>query len=211
MPQIIKKTRPFTADTGGALDWQIGFEDPNPVQGFYGFPRPGGDNYFGFLGIGNKKEKKARQDAMNDVRAAYPGPKNCEDAVVSLQKLRAAIKDSQRMIDSGESPNVAPRYVDAYNTVVTEYTSWYNTNCLGAVTNATTPAPSPVPATGNNDPILKTALPGVTTKPSETTTDPAQIPTSEQDEKKNLPVWALVAGGVALLGVLVLVIKKSTK
>lgn len=200
---------PFTGDTGGVLNWQIGLEDPP---------------YYGLFGSKKKKEAQAVADAMADARRDHPPVNTCADAEAGIRSVRAHIESTQRSIDDGSTgPSVGPRYIAAYNTILAEYTAFYNNSCL-LQTQPPVPMP-PVPAPAiitQGDPILQTALPSVPSTPSQvaaqqqaaaiqqsginasgTTTVPASAGTK-------VPKWALYAGGgLAAITILALILKKK--
>jgi hypothetical protein len=210
--------RKFTGDTGCALDYQIGFED-----------ECGG--YCNFLGIGNKKEKERRADVLNEVRGRYPSPKNCADAEAGLPKLRADLADAQRQLDADPKSSVKPRYIEAYTTVLGEFTTYYNNNCLTTAADVPATSTPVMPGSINTDPILQTATPSgstatslgnnattagatagasATSSPATSGTTPAgsTAPAIKQNVLSKVPKWAWwVAGGLVVVTIVAVVIK----
>lgn len=197
---------PFTGDTGGTLNWQIGFEDPP---------------YYGLFGSKRKKEESAVADAMGEARRDHPPANSCAEAEAGIRSVRAHIESTQRSIDDGStSSRVGPRYLAAYNTILQEYTNFYNNNCL--VVND----PGPLDTGMLVDPILHTALPSVPATPSQVaaaqqqntaTTQqqaasvaPGNIAAPASSKSLAVPKWALYAGvGLAAVSIIALLLKKK--
>jgi hypothetical protein len=186
----------FTGDTGGTLDWQIGFEDPP---------------YYGLLGSRMRKEKEARANAMREARAAMPPATNCAEATAGMANARAHIDEAQAKINSGPTPQVDARYLDAYNTILSEYQAFYNNNCL--VNNSPTPVQTP-PSGGAADPALQPAGAGAAAA-GNTGIVPAGVAGAGGTvaaATKSVPTWAWLAGGgvVVLTAILLITSGKKT-
>lgn len=240
----IRRYRRFTGDTGGTLDWQIGFDDPM---------------FHDFLGLGNKAENRRREETYNEVRNKYypvitacsngseqlpilengawvnkPCGSACQYITAKLPQLYADIAEAKRKIDTGESKDVAPRWLEAFNLVMEEYTSYYNKNCLGGPGTTTAPAGPVVNTTPavNQDPIVQSAQPsGATTtgtgsstsspgtggsagtgQPTSGSGSPAAVNAGNMVEGlKKVPKWAWwAAGGAVAITAIILIVKNRS-
>jgi hypothetical protein len=229
----------FTGDTGCSQDYQIGFEDQ--CGGYCNFLGIGN----------KKEDSRRTDVLAEVQAKYYPAPSACstgsemlptikggiwstnavwENAACGsackyieqkLPQLRQDLAEAKRKVDSGESKDVAPRYVEAYNTILGQYTGYYNNNCLGTGT---------APGSINSDPILQTATPSGSTgttslnpaaSGSATTTTQATpgtnntgtggaaaLPASASSFFSKMPKWVWwVAGGVVVLTTVAILMK----
>lgn len=193
----------FTGDTGHILDWQIGFEDPPML-------------YFNFLGISITNEQKARANTLKEVRGHFPGATDCNSAKAGIEKLNSNIVGAQNQINSGDK-RVAPRYVEAFNTILKEYITYFNNNCINQSPLPTTPAAVLPPPAG--DPVLQSASPsGANATAPDAKTSLVINPPAASDAKetdvlgklKKVPSWAWWAiGGLVAVTATVVIIKSK--
>lgn len=195
----VPKIKPFTGDTGRTLDWQVGFEDP-------------AKQYYGFLGIGGT-EKKKRQEVLDLIRKDFTAPANCSMAAAKLEGAKRELAIAEGKFKAEPGSNSLPRYIAGFNTVIAEYISYMNANCVAA--------PAPV-----GDPVLNSALPssgGGSVTPAATGQDAAKplgtgavvnaasnAAAGATNALKSVPKWAwYTVGGLLVVMVGVVILKRK--
>ena len=129
----------FTGDTGGILDWQIGFENvmPGIVDGPVNKqtpPWPSGENHLNFLSFGKVDEQAEAAKAYAQVVTEFPFSEkmDCTYINVAMQNIDAKIKAVTEARAAGTTDRVGARYLAAYNTRKTEFQTLANKmDCVG--------------------------------------------------------------------------------
>jgi hypothetical protein len=167
-------------------------------------------------------EAKKRAEAEQQMRATYPAPTSCQMAYNNMPKIRQHMAAHQAEIDSGASPNVAPRYVEALTKILGEYSDYITNSCsLSAVTDpvlAGAVVPNGVPGSTATPGILP-GEPAPGTKPPVATPSSGAAagagaappaPAAKKEIIKGIPNWAFWTG-IVLVGItgIVIVVKVS--
>lgn len=86
--------------------------------------------YYNFLGIGEGKKKS--QNATASVVLQYPfPPKNCDEAVLTVQMLKNNLRAVQEKIAGGKPSAESQAAAQAYEKLIAEFNNWIaQRNCV---------------------------------------------------------------------------------
>lgn len=166
------------------------------------------------LSSDKKKSEKAYKDAMSNIRKLFPGPGSCPTGTESMavyqgnakwttdvcgnscQYIANAIRYMRGALDDFHIPRKDEYYIAAYNDVIAEYTTYFNSNCINA------PAPASTD-TGTKD------QPALTAAANQPAVDGQSIAADQTGLLSKVPMWAWwVGGGLIAVIVVVAVVKK---